>query len=183
MHCAVQTLFRPCSDLFWVQTQSSAARLPLFHQCLSSKTHGHEKLHTIPTYIRAKRPILFKWGPNYGHVGLIRQSHPTRLLRAIVSGDALTAPEGHAQDHGFGHGRYTSDNTLRTRCSARDDYDSLPRSRRILAAWVLGVLQLPLLLQHGLRSQHVLPAFWMDVRDPFYVCYDCYDATTAVVKL
>ena len=33
MHCAVQTLFRPCSDHVqtrsWVQTQSSAARLPL----------------------------------------------------------------------------------------------------------------------------------------------------------
>ena len=33
-----QTLLRPCSDMHRVQTQSSAARLPLFHQCLSSKT-------------------------------------------------------------------------------------------------------------------------------------------------
>ena len=29
MHCAVQTMLRPCSDSIWVQTQSSAARLPL----------------------------------------------------------------------------------------------------------------------------------------------------------
>ena len=29
MHCAVQTMFRPCSDSIWVQTQSSAAHLLL----------------------------------------------------------------------------------------------------------------------------------------------------------
>ena len=31
------------------------------------------------------------------------------------------------------------------------------------------------------RSQH--PAFWMDVRDPFYVCYDCYDNSSQVVTM
>ena len=62
MHCAVQTMFRPCSDSIWLGSDSEfrCALATSYTNVFLQRLHRCEKHDTLPTHSRAKRPILFK---------------------------------------------------------------------------------------------------------------------------
>ena len=82
MHCAVQTMFRPCSDSIWLGSDSEfrCALATSYTNVFPQRLHRCEKHDALPINSRAKRPILFKWGPKYGHVYNRRQSYDPNLL-------------------------------------------------------------------------------------------------------
>ena len=61
MHCAVQTMFRPCSDSIWLGSDSEfrCALATSYTNVFPQRLYRCEKHDALPINSRAKRPILF----------------------------------------------------------------------------------------------------------------------------